>query len=91
MPTINYDYPALKAAHNKLVGVVEAFEANAKQLSQSGAELVEGNNADGVKSTMTALDEKQSAVVKAMHELSEQTATALAMAKELHIANGGVE
>lgn len=91
MPTINYDYHGLKDAHGKLVAAVEGYESNAKQLDQAGAELVEGNNAEGVKSTMTAFGEKQSSVVKAMHELLEQTATALSMAKELHVANGGEE
>jgi len=89
--TITYDYPALKDAHGKLTAAVEAFESNAKQLSDAGYELVEGNNAEGVKSTMTSFDEKQTAVVKAMRGLLEQTASALKNARELHIANGGVE
>lgn len=91
MQTINYDYPALKDAHGKFVATVEAFEANAKTLSQTGTELVEGNNAEGVKSTMTAFQEKQEAVLKVMTSSLEQVTAVLAVAKELHLANGGHE
>lgn len=91
MAAITYDYHGLKAAHSKLVAATEGYEANAKALEQTGAELVAGNNADGVKSTMTSFQEKQQAVVKIMQGLVEQSARALAMAKELHLANGGDE
>lgn len=91
MANITYDYHGLKDAHGKLTAAIEAFEANAKQLSDAGNELVEGNNADGVKSTMTGFQEKQEAVVKSMRALLDQTTAALANARELHIANGGEE
>lgn len=89
--TINYDYHGLKEAHGKLEAAVEAFKANTKTLQTTGQELVEGNNAEGVKATMTAFEEKQAAVVKIMDGLIEQSAQALANARELHIANGGEE
>lgn len=91
MGNMTYDYPALKVAHNNLVAAVEAYEANGKQLADAGQELIEGNNAEGVKSTMDAFNEKQNGVIKVMHGLVDQSAQALAMAKELHIANGGEE
>lgn len=91
MSSITYDYHALKDAHGKLTAAVENFEAIAKNLSQAGHELIEGNNAEGVKSTMTSFDEKQTAVVKAMQALLEQTGAALKNARELHLANGGEE
>lgn len=91
MSNMTYDYHGLKDAHGKLEAAVEAYEANAKQLNETGTELVETNNAEGVKSTMASFQEKQDAVVKSMHSLIEQSAKALANAKELHIANGGEE
>lgn len=91
MANITYDYHALKDAHGKLTAAIEAFEANAKQLADAGTELVEGNNAEGVKSTMTSFQDKQDGVVKTMRELLEQVTAALANARALHVANGGEE
>ncbi|MFF2798125.1 hypothetical protein [Lysinibacillus xylanilyticus] len=91
MANITYDYHALKDAHKNLVSEVEAFKENAKQLAEAGTELVAENNSEGVKSTMASLDDKQKAVIVIMDDLVEQSATALAQARELHVAGGGEE
>lgn len=91
MATMNYDYHALKDAHNKLTSDIENYEANAKRLQETGDDLVATNNADGVKSTMSSFQEKQDAVIKIMRSALEQITEALGMARELHIANGGEE
>ena len=91
MASITYDYHALKDGHRELVAAVENYEAIVKNLNQAGQELVEGNNAEGVKSTMSAYEEKQAAVVKVMQSALEKAEAGLKNARELHLANGGEE
>lgn len=91
MAGITYDYHGLKAEHANLTGAVETFEANTKTLIQTGDELVAENNAEGVKATMTAFQDKQGAVLKIMQGLVDNVGAALANARELHLANGGEE
>lgn len=91
MSTMTYDYHELKSATGKLEATIEQFRALANQINQAGTELVAENNAEGVKSTMTAFGDKVKAIIGVMEESLEIMQNALANAKELHIANGGDE
>lgn len=86
---ITYDYEGQLKATKDLEGAIEAYLANGQALITTGDDLVANNNAEGIKATMDAYQEKQTAVKEIMNSLLEQANNALATTRELHIANGG--
>lgn len=85
----NYDYEELKAATAALDAAAEEVFANTKDYKNSGADLIEGNDAPGVKSTMdesvTQNEELDKVVLGATDKIKETFETI----KALHASSGG--
>lgn len=85
----DYDYEEQKTAHAQLEAAVESLESGVKSTNQAGVELVAENNAPGVKSTMASSSEQNDALVKVAKAALEESAKALNIVRELHVAAGG--
>lgn len=89
MAKASYDYEEQKAAHAQLEAAVESLKSGVKSTNDAGAELVAENNADGVKSTMSASAEQNNGLAQIARAALEESAKALNIVREAHVAAGG--